>query len=98
MGLKILHPEGPNHKPELNGAKAPAQGDLPMLETNNTELVVRNNGPFPWALLALSVACRALLGSPGVAVTPKAVAKEQTKTSLSGQCCTDTERQVALSL
>lgn len=41
MRLKILHPEGPNHEPELNGAKAPTQGNLPVLETRNTEPMVK---------------------------------------------------------
>lgn len=84
MRLKILHPEGPNHEPELNGAKAPTQGNLPVLETSNTELMVSSKVPSP--LGTLSIMC--CLPSPpetrGVAMTPKAVAKEQTKTSYLG--------------
>lgn len=84
MCLKILHPEGPNHEPELNGAKAPTQGDLPVLETNNTELMVRSKVPGP--LGTLSIMCRLPCppGTQGVAMTPKDVAKEQTKTSYPG--------------
>lgn len=84
MCLKILHPEGPNHEPELNGAKAPTQGDLPVLGTNNTGLMVRSKVPSPLGALSIMRCLPSPPGTHGVAMTPKAVAKEQTKTSYHG--------------
>ena len=84
MRLKILHTEGPNHEPELNGAKAPTQGNLPVLETRNTELMVSSKVPSPLGALSIMHCLPSPPGTRGVAMTPKAVAKEQTKTSYPG--------------
>lgn len=45
--LKILHPEGPDHKPEFNRAKPPAQGDLPVLEQRSTVPWLETGTPAP---------------------------------------------------
>lgn len=42
--LKVLHSEGPNHEPELQRAKPPAQGDLPVLEERSTPPMVADKG------------------------------------------------------
>lgn len=81
MRLKILHPEGPNHEPELNGAKAPTQGNLPVLETRNTELMVSSKVPYPLGPLSIMCCLPSPSGTRGVAMATKAVAKEQIKTS-----------------
>lgn len=81
MRLKILHPKGPNHEPEFNRAKAPAQGDLPVLEQRKTVLMVKDRAPAA-ATHPLGFIIRCPHSPPGtraVTMTPKPAGKKPGK-------------------
>lgn len=88
--LKIPHTEGPNHEPEFNRAKPPAQGDLPVLEQRNTVPVVRDKGALSLTRYSLTHSWASFIiyclhsppGMDSITMTPEAVAKEEPKSKL----------------